>query len=78
MSCHRNQRSIDLHHSQVNSARERHRVEWEGRRVRFEAMRASIRAEVFLDKLIITGFAFIFSFGIAGIAVANLWYQVCT
>jgi len=74
MSCHHSARAIDLHHKQVDNARERKALRQQNRLAAFLTRRAEIRAEVTYWQVAVFVFTFIAVMGYVGITYANLWY----
>lgn len=74
MSCHRTAKAINLHHSQVDNARERREERQANRLSAFLTRRAEIRVEYAYWQMVAFVFAFIFVMGCVGITYANMWY----
>ena len=74
MSCHHSQRAINLHHQQVDDAKERRSLRQQNRLAAFLTRRAEIRIEYAYWQLWALVFAFIFVMGAVGITYSNLWY----
>lgn len=74
MSTHRSAKAINLHHSQVDNARERKALRQQNRLAVFLTRRAEVRVEYAYWQMVAFVFVFIFVMGAVGITYANLWY----